>query len=68
VNDQIWSNTRFRICLKVLDRSDSNEMIKKPDAASIVQPADAMSRSAMMRYMNWYSQVGAERHMYPVTR
>lgn len=38
VNDQIWSNTRFRICLKVLDRSDSNEMIKKPDAASIVQP------------------------------
>jgi S-DNA-T family DNA segregation ATPase FtsK/SpoIIIE len=38
VNDQIWSNTRFRICLKVLDRSDSVEMLKKPDAASIVQP------------------------------
>lgn len=38
VNDQIWSNARFRICLKVLDKSDSNEIIKKPDAAYIVQP------------------------------
>ena len=35
VNDQIWANTRFRVCLKVQDRSDSMEMLKKPDAASI---------------------------------
>jgi len=35
VNDQIWSNTKFRICLKVQDRSDSMEVLKKPDAASI---------------------------------
>ncbi len=35
VNDQIWSNTKFRICLKVADRSDSMEVLKKPDAASI---------------------------------
>ena len=35
VNDQIWSNSKFKICLKVQDRSDSMEMIKKPDAASI---------------------------------
>ena len=35
VNDQIWSNTKFRVCLKVQDKSDSNEMIKKPDAADI---------------------------------
>ena len=33
VNDQIWSNTRFRVCLKVQDKSDSSEMIKRPDAA-----------------------------------
>ena len=33
VNDQIWSNTRFRVCLKVQDKSDSTEMIKRPDAA-----------------------------------
>ena len=35
VNDQIWSNSKFRICLKVQDRSDSMDMIKMPDAASI---------------------------------
>ncbi len=35
VNDQIWSNTKFRVCLKVQDRSDSMEVLKKPDAASI---------------------------------
>lgn len=35
VNDQIWSNTRFRVCLKVQDAGDSNEVIKRPDAASL---------------------------------
>ena len=35
VNDQIWSNSKFKVCLKVQDRSDSNEMLKKPDAAEI---------------------------------
>lgn len=35
VNDQIWSNTRFRVCLKVQDRGDSMEVLKKPDAASL---------------------------------
>lgn len=35
VNDQIWSNSKFKVCLKVQDRGDSMEMLKKPDAASI---------------------------------
>ena len=35
VNDQIWSNSKFKICLKVQDRSDSMEMLKRPEAASI---------------------------------
>ena len=35
VNEQIWSNTRFRICLKVATRSDSMEMLKRPEAASL---------------------------------
>ncbi len=35
VNDQIWSNSRFKVCLKVQDRSDSMDMLKRPDAASI---------------------------------
>ena len=33
VDPQIWSNTRFRVCLKVQDTSDSQEVLKKPDAA-----------------------------------
>ncbi len=37
VDDQIWSNSRFRICLKVQDRSDSMDMLKRPDAAEISQ-------------------------------
>lgn len=35
VNDQIWSNSRFKVCLKVQDAGDSNEVIKRPDAASL---------------------------------
>lgn len=35
VDDQIWSNTKFRVCLKVQDKSDSVDMIKCPDAASL---------------------------------
>ncbi|MBR4618270.1 MAG: type VII secretion protein EssC [Bacilli bacterium] len=35
VDDQIWSNSKFRVCLKVQDRSDSMDMIKCPDAASL---------------------------------
>lgn len=33
VDPQIWSNTRFRVCLKVQDTGDSQEVLKKPDAA-----------------------------------
>ncbi|MCL1901973.1 MAG: FtsK/SpoIIIE domain-containing protein, partial [Firmicutes bacterium] len=38
VDDQIWGNSRFRMCLKVLEKQDSHEMIKKPDAAFIKLP------------------------------
>ncbi|MDR0818229.1 MAG: hypothetical protein LBN43_01485 [Oscillospiraceae bacterium] len=35
VDDEIWSNTRFRLCLRVADKQDSNEMLKRTDAAFI---------------------------------
>ena len=35
VNDQIWSNSKFRVCLRVQDKSDSMDMIKCPDAAEL---------------------------------
>ena len=37
VDPQIWSNTRFRVCLRVQDKSDSTEVIKRPDAAYLKQ-------------------------------
>lgn len=41
VDDQIWSNSRFKLALKVADPADSNEIIKTPDAASITQAGRA---------------------------
>ena len=35
VNDQIWSNTKFRVCLRVQDTGDSQDMLKRPDAAGL---------------------------------
>ena len=33
VSDEIWANSNFRICLRVQTRSDSMEMLRRPDAA-----------------------------------
>ena len=33
VDDNIWSNSRFRICLRVQTKEDSMDMLGKPDAA-----------------------------------
>lgn len=38
VDDQIWSNSKFKLCLKVQNEADSNEMLKTKDAAAITQP------------------------------
>ena len=35
VDDQIWSNSRFKICLKVQTAEDSMELLKRPEAATI---------------------------------
>lgn len=37
VNDQIWGNTRFRICFKFARTEDSKAVLKRADAASITQ-------------------------------
>ena len=37
VDDNIWSNARFRLCLRVQDRQDSNETPHDPDAAYLTQ-------------------------------
>ncbi len=37
VNDQIWSNSKFKVCLKVQTRDDSMSMLNRPEAAGLVQ-------------------------------
>lgn len=41
VDDQIWSNSKFRLCLKVQNKNDSNEVLKSPVAAEIKEPGRA---------------------------
>lgn len=37
VDDNIWSNSRFKLCLRVQDRQDSMDMLHRPDAAYLTQ-------------------------------
>ncbi|MBT2730749.1 type VII secretion protein EssC [Bacillus sp. ISL-75] len=41
VDDQIWSNSKFKLALKVQNASDSTEILKTPDAANITLPGRA---------------------------
>ena len=41
VDAQIWSNSKFKLCLKVQTKEDSNEVIKTPLASEIVEPGRA---------------------------
>lgn len=41
VDDQIWSNSKFKLALKVQNEADSKEVIKTPDAANITEPGRA---------------------------
>jgi len=42
VDDDILSNSRYRICLRVQDRQDSNEILHTYDAADITNPGRAI--------------------------
>ena len=37
VDDQIWSNSKFKVCLKVQEKADSMDVIKCADAANLKQ-------------------------------
>ena len=41
VDDQIWTNSKFKLALKVQNEGDSKEIIKTPDAAFITQAGRA---------------------------
>ncbi|RKI91277.1 type VII secretion protein EssC [Parablautia intestinalis] len=38
VDDKIWSNARFRLCLRVQDKQDSMDMLHNGDAALLTSP------------------------------
>ncbi len=50
VDDRIWSNARFHLCLKVQDRQDSMDMLHNGDAAYLTAPGQC------------YLQIGANEY------
>ena len=54
VDDQIQSNSRFRMCMKVQDVNDSREMIKRPDAARLTKPGRAYIRVGEDEYFDLF--------------
>jgi len=54
VDDQIQSNSRFRLCLKVQDVNDSREMIKRPDAAKLTQAGRTYIRVGEDEYFDLF--------------
>lgn len=57
VNDQIWSNSKFKLCLKVQTQEDSNEVLKSPLAAEIREPVVHIYKLEIMRCLSYYNQV-----------
>lgn len=41
VDDQIWTNSKFKLALMVQNEADSKEILKTPDAANITNPGRA---------------------------
>lgn len=65
VNDQIWSNSKFKVCLKVQDKSDSNEILKKPDAAFLKQTGTFYLQVGNDDYYNLGQVAWAGAQYYP---
>ncbi len=64
VNDQIWSNSDFKLCLRVQTREDSNEVLHSPLASEIREPGRAylqVGRSGMFQlFQSGYSGASAD--------
>lgn len=41
VDDEIWANSRFKLCLRVQDKQDSMGMLKRPEAAELTHTGRA---------------------------
>lgn len=67
VNDQIWSNSKFKVALKVQNKGDSMEIIKKPDAAFIKQTGAFYLQVGNDDYFNYGQSAWAGAKYYPST-
>lgn len=65
VNEQIWSNSKFKVCLKVQDKGDSNEVLKKPDAAFLKQTGSFYLQVGNDDYYNLGQAAWAGAKYYP---
>ena len=65
VNEQIWSNSKFKVCLKVQDKGDSNEILKKPDAAFLKQTGAFYLQVGNDDYYNLGQSAWAGAKYYP---
>ncbi len=65
VSEQIWSNSRFKICLKVSEKQDSMDMLHNDSALSLQRPgqfkmlADGVMYSGVSGYANMRKPVAA---------
>ncbi len=60
VDDQIWSNSRFKLALKVADRGDSMEMLHTQMPPRLHKQDVPTSKLVIMKSMNSSNQHGQE--------
>ena len=63
IDDEIWSNSRFKIALKVFDEKDSNDIIKSPKAAYLNSPGSFYLKvdDGLMKAQSIYAKADANR-------
>ncbi|MGM9946474.1 FtsK/SpoIIIE domain-containing protein [Floccifex sp.] len=55
IDDQIWANTSFHICLKVNTKQDSMEVLHNGDAYTLKQPGQfILQRESCLKGMSYY--------------
>ncbi|MCR4924544.1 MAG: AAA family ATPase [Lachnospiraceae bacterium] len=57
VDENIYSNSKFRIALRVQDRMDSMDMLGKPDASMITVPGRAYLEVGNMEYFEEFQSI-----------
>ena len=65
VNDQIRSNSKFGVCLKVQSTSDSSDVIKKPDAAYLKKAGEFYINVGSDDYFNLGQSALSSAPYYP---